>query len=182
MSKNITISDSKEGYTLDIDFDVQNDIWDNKFEELTDLTIKISKEVLRKAGLNKHIKNAEISVMLADNQAIQKLNLQYRGKDKATNILSFPAQDITLKQSDKLNFPNGFVMLGDIIFAYKIVEDEAQMQGKDFNNHFAHLLVHGILHLLGYDHQSDQEAMEMENIEVEILSTFNIKSPYETVN
>ena len=73
-------------------------------------------------------------------------------------------------------------MLGDIIFAYKIVEDEAQMQGKDFNNHFAHLLVHGILHLLGYDHQSDQEAMEMENIEVEILSTFNIKSPYETVN
>ena len=99
MSKNITISDSKEGYTLDIDFDVQNDIWDNKFEELTDLTIKISKEVLRKAGLNKHIKNAEISVMLADNQAIQKLNLQYRGKDKATNILSFPAQDITLKQS-----------------------------------------------------------------------------------
>ncbi len=73
-------------------------------------------------------------------------------------------------------------MLGDIIFAYKIVEEEAQMQGIDFNNHFAHLLVHGILHLLGYDHQSDQEAMEMENIEVEILSTFNIKSPYETVN
>ncbi len=182
MNKNFTISDSRDDYILDIDFEVQDNAWNNKLEELTDLTIKISKEVLRKAGLSKHIKNAEISVMLTDNDSIQKLNLQYRGKDKATNILSFPAQDTILKQSDELKFPDGFVMLGDIVFAYRTVEDEAQMQGKDFNNHFSHLLVHGILHLLGYDHQSDQETMEMENIEVEILSSFNIKSPYEAVN
>lgn len=179
MAKNFSITDTNNNYVLDIDFEVQDSAWEEKLENLTDWSIKVAKEALHKIGLTKYVDHIELSIILTDNSSIQKLNLQYRGKDKATNTLSFPAQDIKVNQLELFKFQDKFIMLGDIIFAHKIVEDEALNQGKLFNNHFAHLLIHGILHLLGYDHQSEKEAMIMENIETEILSTLSIKSPYE---
>ena len=179
MNKNFSVIDSSNGYSLELDFDVQESAWNEKLDNLTNWAVKVSKEVLYKIGLTKYVDNIEFSIILTDNAAIQNLNLQYRGKDKATNTLSFPAQDIKVNQFESYKFQERFIMLGDIVFALKFVEDEAATQGKEFDNHFAHLLIHGILHLVGFDHQSEKEAMEMENLEAEILSAFNIQSPYE---
>lgn len=110
------------------------------------------------------IKEAEVSVVLADDNFVQGLNREYRGKDKPTNVLSFP-QDPP--------------MLGDIVLAFETIEREASEQNKDFAAHLTHLLVHGVLHLLGYDHEDDQEASEMEGLEIEILQKMGINNPYE---
>jgi len=110
--------------------------------------------------------NAEISIVLTDDTHIQALNRDYRGKDKSTNVLSFPQDEPAL--------------LGDVICAHETIAREAEEQGKSFHDHFTHMLIHGALHLLGYDHETDEEAEEMESLEIEILSKLNIKNPYET--
>lgn len=110
------------------------------------------------------VAEAEVSVVLADNDFVQNLNREYRGKDKPTNVLSFP-QDPP--------------MLGDIVLAFETIAREAVEQNKDFSAHLTHLLVHGTLHLLGYDHENDQEAQEMEGLEIEILKKMGINNPYE---
>lgn len=110
-------------------------------------------------------KQLEVSVLFTDQSHIRKLNRDYRGKDSPTNVLSFPN--------------DGDSILGDIVLCYDIVKQEAIEQGKDFYDHLTHLTVHSILHLLGYDHISDQEAEEMESIEIKILyNEFGIKNPY----
>ncbi len=98
---------------------------------------------------------SEISFLLTDNKTIQKLNKQYRKKDKPTNVLSFETGDSKI--------------LGDIILAFETIEKEAKEQGKVFENHLTHLIIHGILHLIGYDHIKDSEAEIMEEKEKEIL-------------
>ncbi|MEM7679417.1 MAG: rRNA maturation RNase YbeY [Pseudomonadota bacterium] len=108
----------------------------------------------------------EISCVLADNDFVQELNKNYRGKDKPTNVLSFPQDDKT------------FMNLGDVIFARETIEKEAVTQNKKFNDHLAHLTVHGTLHLLGYDHEDDDQAEEMEGLEIEILNALNVENPY----
>ena len=182
MSENFTITDSANGYILDIDLNIQSIAWQNKIDHLHDMVILYSKRVFEVMGLTNYVNHIELSLLLTDNESIQKLNLQYRGKDSPTNSLSFPAQEIIAKKLNEFEFQGGFAILGDIIFAYEVIESEAKEQNKDFYNHFAHLLVHGILHLLGYDHQLEKEALEMEAIEIEILSFFNIQSPYESLN
>ena len=116
-----------------------------------------------------HVKSdhpeAELSVVLADNDFVQALNKQWRGKDKPTNVLSFP-QDEPL-------------LLGDIILAFETVRDEAAAQDKSLADHTSHLIVHGLLHLLGHDHEEDQEAEAMESLEITILKALEIKNPYE---
>ena len=107
---------------------------------------------------------AELSIVLADNEFVQGLNKQWRGKDKPTNVLSFPQDEPGL--------------LGDIILAYETVLAESELQNKDFADHTAHLLVHGLLHLLGHDHEEDHEAETMETLEISILQALNIKNPY----
>ncbi len=108
----------------------------------------------------------EISILLADDVKIQQLNKTYRGKDKPTNVLSFPAEE------------DNAGMLGDVILAYDTIQRESAEQNKTFEDHCKHLLVHGILHLLGYDHEEDAEAEEMENTEITILKTLGVKNPY----
>ncbi len=111
-----------------------------------------------------NINQAEASVVLANNDFVQTLNRDYRGQDKPTNVLSFP-QDLP--------------MLGDIVFAYETVAQEAKEQDKSFDDHLLHLTIHGVLHLLGHDHMNDEEAEEMENLEIELLSKLGVKNPYE---
>ena len=121
----------------------------------------------------------ELSILLANDSEISKLNGEFRNKYHATNILSFP--DIQLDWKHILEFkPNlNYMYLGDMVFCYQIIEKEAKSQNKLFEHHFIHLFVHGLLHLIGFDHTNEEEATVMENLEILILRDFSISSPYE---
>ena len=112
---------------------------------------------------------AEISLRIVDSDEIAELNHQYRGKDYATNVLSFPAD-----LPPELELPH----LGDIVVCAEIVEREADEQHKPREAHWAHMIVHGTLHLLGYDHIDDAEADIMENLEIRILQSLDFANPY----
>jgi probable rRNA maturation factor len=113
---------------------------------------------------------AEVSIVLTDDARIQALNRQWRGIDKPTNVLSFPAADAgAIGES---------AHLGDIILAYETIAREAEADGKTVADHLCHLVIHGILHLLGEDHMSDQEAEAMEAREVAALARLGIADPY----
>lgn len=123
------------------------------------------------------VKTLDISVLLTDTNEIMILNEKFREKNKATNVLSFP--DIELNWQDLPNFiPEENLYLGDIAFCFEIIEEEAQKDNKDFFEHFAHLLTHSILHLIGFDHKTDEEANIMEKYEHIILNNLSIKSPH----
>ena len=119
--------------------------------------------------------DAELAVMLTDDAGIRTLNQNWRGIDKPTNVLSFPA----LQPPEGANEPDDMPrMLGDIAIAYETTRREADEEDKTFANHLSHLAIHGFLHLVGYDHEKDDEAEEMEALEREILATLGIPDPY----
>jgi probable rRNA maturation factor len=113
--------------------------------------------------------DAEVSVALADDAQIRELNRQWRGKDSATNVLSFPAPDGPAEDAR---------FLGDVILAFETIEREAADEAKPLAHHVAHLAVHGTLHLLGYDHENDSDAERMERREREILARIGVPDPY----
>ena len=110
------------------------------------------------------IKNEEFSILLTNDEHIQNLNRDFRAKDKPTNVLSFPDGE------------NGY--LGDIAISLNTIEAEAQEQNKDFYHHFIHMVIHGLLHLQGHDHEDDSEAEKMESLETQILADMGIETPY----
>lgn len=112
---------------------------------------------------------AEVTVRIVEVEESQQLNRDYRGKDKPTNVLSFPFEAPPEIEID---------LLGDLIICKKVVETEAKEQNKSLNAHWAHMVVHGSLHLLGYDHIDDDEAEEMESLETEILQKLGFDDPY----
>jgi probable rRNA maturation factor len=117
---------------------------------------------------------AELAVMLTDDAGIRTLNLNWRGIDKPTNVLSFPA----LPPTGRAGPDDAPPMLGDIAIAYETTRREADDEQKPFDHHLSHLAVHGFLHLIGYDHESDAEAEAMETLEAEILAQLGIPNPY----
>lgn len=145
--------------------------------------IKRAVSAALRRGLSGPLPGAELYVALVPNEQSQQLNAQYRDKDYATNVLSFPAtepEELTdaLKASARGGPP---LMLGDLIIAGKVVADEAAAQQKSTTAHLSHLTVHGVLHLLGYDHMEDNEALEMEALEREILKSLGFNDPYEAI-
>ncbi|BCL68779.1 endoribonuclease YbeY [Vibrio nigripulchritudo] len=114
-------------------------------------------------------KDAEVTIRIVDEEESHQLNHEYRGKDKPTNVLSFPFEA-----------PLGIEMdlLGDLIICKQVVELEAKEQEKTVLAHWAHMVVHGSLHLLGYDHIEDEEAEEMESLETEIMQSMGFEDPY----
>jgi probable rRNA maturation factor len=118
---------------------------------------------------------AELAVMLTDDPGIRTLNKNWRGIDKPTNVLSFPALQPTGEARSDDDAPR---MLGDIAIAYETTRREADDEQKPFDHHLAHLAVHGFLHLIGYDHEKDQDADTMEALETEILMQLGIPDPY----
>jgi len=116
------------------------------------------------------LRAAELSILLADDEALRLLNRDWRGQDKPTNVLSFPAGAPVSAGAPHL--------LGDVALAYGTVAAEAAAQGKSFAAHFRHLLVHGILHLLGFDHEEEAAALRMEALERSILAGLGIADPY----
>jgi len=115
----------------------------------------------------------EVAVRIVDAEEIRTLNELYRKKDGATNVLSFPGGDMVGLPDDATQ------MLGDIVICASIVASEAAEQSKEPANHWAHMLVHGTLHLLGFDHNTDIEAAEMEALETSILAAGDISNPYQ---
>ncbi|UFS75364.1 rRNA maturation RNase YbeY [Tardiphaga sp. 37S4] len=119
--------------------------------------------------------DAELAIMLTDDAGIRTLNQNWRGIDKPTNVLSFPALQPPEGADEPDDMPR---MLGDIAIAYETTRREADEEEKSFANHLSHLAIHGFLHLVGYDHEKDDEAEEMEALEREILATLGITDPY----
>ena len=115
---------------------------------------------------------AELSVRIVDADEMQALNRDYRDKDRPTNVLSFPVGPVTGMPDDAP------VLLGDIVVCASVVHDEAAAQGKADTDHWAHMLVHGTLHLLGYDHVDPNEAAAMEALETRILAAHGVADPY----
>ncbi|CTP83878.1 rRNA maturation RNase YbeY [Xanthomonas graminis] len=125
------------------------------------------------AALKNRIREADLAIRLVDAKEGRALNHHYRGKDYATNVLSFPAE---LPEG----LPKGvkLPLLGDLVICAPVVAREAAEQGKPLNAHYAHLTVHGVLHLLGWDHEDDKEADAMEQLEREILADLGVGDPY----
>ncbi len=116
----------------------------------------------------------EISIVLADDAVIQGLNRDWRGKDAPTNVLSFASLD----DEDAPLVPGAPLLLGDVILAWETVAREAAEQDKPLADHFSHLMIHGILHLVGFDHEDDADADEMETLESTLLAALGIPDPH----
>lgn len=115
----------------------------------------------------------EVTLRLVDAEESRQLNRDYRGQDKPTNVLSFPfAPGIDLPAEA------GLSLLGDLVICVPLMQQEAQEQNKPLNNHWAHLVIHGMLHLQGYDHQTSATAEVMESLEIALLAQLNIPNPY----
>src|ERR1700688_2179472 len=129
---------------------------------------------ITRAGLNADLGEAELAVMLTDDAGIRTLNSNWRGIDKPTNVLSFPA----LPPTGAGGPDDAPRMLGDIAIAYETTRKEADDEQKPFDHHLSQLAVHGFLHLIGYDHEPDGDAETMESLEQEILAQLGIPDPY----
>jgi probable rRNA maturation factor len=122
------------------------------------------------------ISDPEVCIRVVAELESQQLNATYRGKDRPTNVLSFPAQyDAHLVEQTQLE------LLGDIVICAEVIAEEAREQSKNPLDHFAHMVIHGMLHLYGYDHEASPAAEKMESIEREILGRFGVSDPYQEI-
>ncbi len=151
---------------MQIAFAVESEGWPDGLEALADEAVHAA---LARSGA-KVTGVAELSILLTDDARQQTLNRQWRGTDKPTNVLSFP-------QIEPFAPVEG--LLGDISLARETLEREAAEMGIPFRHHFTHLVVHGFLHILGYDHYEDDEALQMEGLETQILAALGIPDPYQ---
>jgi probable rRNA maturation factor len=152
-----------------IDIDIKEPLWEEAVDDIEACVTAMAQSLYQYMGLSASV--IELSVVLADDAFVQDLNKQYRHKDKPTNVLSFPATEDIFEVDD-------FLLLGDVVISYQIIEREAVEQSKSFKAHMVHMLVHGLLHLLGYDHQEEDQAQEMEKLEIEFLKTQGYENPY----
>jgi probable rRNA maturation factor len=147
--------------------DIENNSQSQQIPALVELERWISA-----ALATQQLEDAEVSVYIVDEVESQELNAEYRGKDKPTNVLSFPA-DIP----EEVGVP----LLGDLVVCAPVVEREAQEQSKSLSAHWAHMLVHGTLHLLGFDHIVDDDAEVMETLETQIVTGLGYPAPYQEI-
>ncbi len=159
----------------EIDVSILEPEWKASFLDVEKIARKAMGNTLLMARLPAKIegRQLEASIVLANDDLIQVLNREYREADKPTNVLSFATLDSDEPIPESVPFP-----LGDIILSYQTIDREAKDQGKFFKDHFTHMIVHGTLHLLGYDHMNDDDATNMETLEIRILEKMNIQNPY----
>lgn len=176
ISSNISIDIETKSKKWDVEKDIKEFIIARCVEilPLTDLVKVLPKE----AGL-------ELSVSLLCDRQIQKINFEFRQQDKPTNVLSFPNLDENVIQEYGLKTAIGtcsYLFLGDILLSYEILKKESLAQKKEFHDHLTHLILHSILHLIGYDHNDDEMAQIMEAQEIKILKKLHIQNPYQPIN
>ncbi|WP_051548002.1 rRNA maturation RNase YbeY [Sneathiella glossodoripedis] len=165
---------------------IASDDWNDWKQDFEKLLNSLLQSVLDQVPLDDSLKTQaastfiEVSFLLTSDAEIQDLNSEFRGKDKPTNVLSFPDTELTAQNLLLANEFEENLCLGDIALADGVIRNEAREQSKSEMDHFTHLVIHGILHLLGYDHVDDAQANEMETLEIAILDTFNIQNPYIT--
>jgi len=156
---------------------VEDSRWDDSEESYQKLCEQIFFEAIKEINCQ-GIQEFEFSLKLTDDDELKELNASFRGKEKSTNVLSFPSQ--VLHEGDLNDFKNAKQLyLGDMAVSYDRVEEEAIKYGITFENHFIHLILHSILHLLGFDHIDDDDAFEMEKLEKKILKRMDIDDPYD---
>ena len=144
-------------------------LWDkiliNDFHEKLD---QVLDEIYERIGLISNNSKTLISISFSGDKKVKELNNSFRKKRSATNVLSFPS-----------NYKfNNTLFLGDIIFSIETILKEAKRDNKSVENHLTHLFIHAVLHLLGYEHETEEQAEKMENLEIEILSNLQIDNPY----
>lgn len=152
--------------TPSLDIVRESSLWD----EQADIDAML-RRAIAEASAGVSAKDAELAIVLTDDSRIRALNRVWRGIDKPTNVLSFPAKD----RSGNEGAP---ALLGDIVIAYETTKHEALAQGTPFLHYLAHLTVHGFLHLRGYNHEAEDEAETMERLERQILARLDIPDPY----
>lgn len=148
-----------------VDIQTQSPLW-----EAQPMAAQIVHDAIATAASELSTAGGEVSIVLTDDSAIAKLNRDWRGIDRPTNVLSFPASDHKAGE--------GVRLLGDIVIAYQTLERECEDENRAFLHHLAHLTIHGFLHLSGYDHQTDTQAEEMEALESKIMLRLNMPDPY----
>ena len=154
------MKDAPAANALIIDVAIPSATWRRRMPGVIGLARETVAAVMTDAG----VADAEVSLVLGDDAAVRTLNRRWRGKNAPTNVLSFPTGERR--------------MLGDVVLAFETVVREAKEQGKPLAHHLRHLIVHGVLHLLGYDHERERDAARMENRERRILKRFDIPDPY----
>lgn len=158
---------------------VDNPIWDEYTNLINeDFFNDILKKIL---ALYPHLsKNSdvELSVLLADDKQIKLLNTEFRSKNTPTNVLSFPEHENKLFKALDFIAPDNYLYLGDIVFSFETIKNESHDENIEFMDHFIHLTIHSILHLLGHDHKEENDAKVMEDLEIKLLASLHIKSPY----
>ncbi len=158
--------------TLDLEVVHQAGTWPSDAETIA----RTAAERALVGGLNAATGRLVVGITLTDNTAVQRLNASYRQRDNPTNVLSFPVQ-----QRVTAPLPVHPLLLGDVVLALETVAAEAADQGKSLTDHLAHLVVHGVLHLIGYGHDDAAEARRMEDLETRILATMGVGDPYADV-
>lgn len=149
--------------TITVDIEIEDEAWSTAAPDAEALVWRAAQAVL---DAHEDVEGQGIVILLTDDDSVQALNRDFRQKDYATNVLSFPSP------------PNPEGQIGDIALAYGVCAREAAEQGKSLDHHLQHLVAHGVLHLLGYDHEGDDEAEAMEALEREILAGLDIPDPY----
>lgn len=147
--------------SIDIAVEIEDEAWSRALPDCDAVVRRAAR-----TALSAHPDQTGLAVLLADDEALRDLNARFRGKDAPTNVLSFPAA------------ASARPFLGDVALAYGVCAAEAKAQGKSLADHLSHLTVHGVLHLLGYDHEADSEAEAMEQMERLILNTLGVGDPY----
>jgi probable rRNA maturation factor len=155
---------------LAVDVVERSPLWRARLPELDALCAETARAALAGAP-TPAARPSELSIVLADDALLRALNATWRGIDKPTNVLAFAAE------SDETP-PGAPHLLGDVVIAFETVAREAEAQGKPLAHHLRHLIVHGVLHLLGWDHEDAAEAERMEALEVAILQHFDVPDPY----
>lgn len=163
---------------LTLDVFLEDDRWQSMLEAMDVSIVEVAEAAFNASEVpSVPVSEALAAVVLSNNTEVQALNLEYRGKDEPTNVLSF-----AMLEDSGWFVPDGMdaFALGDIVIAYETIVHEAETQNKKVDEHLLHMVIHGILHLLGYDHIDPDDAEVMEALEVKVLGEFSIANPYET--
>lgn len=175
---------SPKAQSVDIDILIETQAWLGALPQAEAVVERAARAAFAAATLPSDLA-AECAILLADDERLRELNRRFRGKDTATNVLSFPAEP---KDGDYASHPIVVASddqphhWGDVAIAYGVTAAEAAEQGKTLADHLSHLVVHGVLHLVGHDHEAADEALRMEALERQILWEIGVADPYELEN